>query len=88
LGKRNWELDVDANDEVSSLVWFLAAWHAEIWESFFPGWLCRTAMTNRNLFAVDGLNCAIPAGQCFLQAQVYGMSNVVAIALEERMWFL
>ena len=88
LGKRRGEPDVDANNKISSLAWLLASRHAEIWESFFPSWLRRSAVTNGHLLAVDCLHCSAPAGESFLQIQVYGMLDVVAIALEERMCLL
>jgi hypothetical protein len=40
------------------------------------------------LLAVDGLNCALPAGKGFFEVDFYGVSNVVTVTLEERVCFL
>lgn len=45
-------------------------------------------MADFDLLAIDSLDGALPAGQRFLQVYVYCRPDVVAIALEEFMWFL
>jgi hypothetical protein len=47
-----------------------------------------TAVADFDLLAVDRLDGALPAGQRFLQIYVYGRPDVVAVALEEFVWFL
>lgn len=59
-----------------------------MWVSFFPVRLCRSTVPDLHLFTVDGLNCALPAGQSFFETDFYSVSNVISVACEKRICFL
>lgn len=86
--QRGRELDVDAHDEISSLVWLFALWHAEAWVSVDVCWAGRTSRADTYLLAVDCLDSPLPAGEGFLQVNIDVVSEVVAFTLVQRVFFL
>jgi hypothetical protein len=82
------ELDVDANYKVSTLAGLLALGHSQAREFLLPCWSSWSSVSDRNLLSFDGLDGSVPANQSFLQIDFNSVSDVVAVALEERVWFL
>ena len=81
-------LDVHADDEVAALVGLLALGHAEVGEALCEVGSSWAAAADGDLLSVDGLDGSLPTGQRFLEVEGDGMLDVVAFALEERVWFL
>lgn len=82
------ELDLDADNEVASFVWFLALGHAQVGVAVFVSWRCGTAGADANLLAIDCLDGSGPAGQGFFQCDVDVVDDVVAFALVQGVFFL
>jgi hypothetical protein len=87
-GQAGGELDLDSNDKVAALCGLLALGHAQVGVALCP---CRSrgpATSYAELFTVDCLNSAPPAGKRFFEVEFDGALDVVAFACEERVWFL
>lgn len=56
--------------------------------SFCPGGAGGSAAAHAELFAIDSLDGAAPAGQGFFEVELDGAFDVVAVAGEERVGFL
>ncbi len=82
------ELDFDAHNEVAPLVWLFALRHAQVWVSFCPGRTSWPTASHAELFAVNGLHGAAPAGERFFEVEVDGKLDIVAFTGEEGMGFL
>ena len=82
------ELDLHTNDKVTALCRLLALGHAEVGIALCPGRSRGPAAAYAELFVVDCLHGAAPAGEGFFEVEFDGALDVVAFAGEERVWFL
>ena len=76
------ELDINPNDQVASLVGFLRYRHAPAWIPLFVAGLRRSWLGDSDRFAVDGADDPLPARESFLEGEVDGGDEVVAVSFE------
>lgn len=87
-GETRWEVDLVSDDKVSTLPRLLGNGHTESWESLLATRLCRAALVQVDLLAIDCGHSSLPASEGLLEVQSDGVDNVVVFALVERMFFL
>lgn len=83
-----WELDLDANNEVTPLSGLLALRHTQVGVPLRPRRPCGPAAAYAELLAIDCLYSTAPAGQGFFEVEFDRTLNIVAFASEERVGFL
>lgn len=87
-GQAGRELDIDANNQITTVAGLLGDHHTPAGVPFLVAGLGRSWLGNTNRFAVNGAHDALPARQGFFESKVDGCHEVVTGALEGRVLLL
>jgi hypothetical protein len=86
--QRHRELNIVLDDEIAALARLLGDWHAQPRVGIRATRLRGARLVNVELLAVYRCDSSLPACQGLLQVEIDGVDYVVAVADEERVWFL
>ena len=79
------ETDIGTDDHVAAVAGVLGAHHAQTGITLFVAGLSWTGLGHADGLPVDSADNALPARQCFLQAEIHGCDKIVTRTLESRM---
>lgn len=79
------ETDIGADDQVAAVAGVLRAHHAQTGIMLFVAGLSWTGLRHADGLPVNSADNALPACQCFLQAEIHRCNKVVTRTLESRM---